>query len=51
VLTKSELANYHITGKCAMEKSDNSKFHNSKSNFSVLRLQIHEILLDYFSYD
>jgi len=51
VLTKPELANYHITGKCAREESDNSKFHNSKPNFSVPRLQIHEILLDYFSYD
>jgi len=45
MLTTSGLANYHITGKCALKKSDNSKLRNSKPNFSILRLQIHEILL------
>jgi len=45
MLTTSGLANYHITGKCALKKSDNSKLHNSKPNFSILTLQIYEILL------
>jgi hypothetical protein len=47
----SGLAIYQITGKCALKKSDNSKLHISKPNFSVQRLQIYEILQDFFSND